>query len=141
MYQRSKHINPLSAVDYANLGSAFRKVGLYDRAMAEINTAISLDPEDWFYLYQLSNLHLYLENYEEMGRTVAKMVEVGDSSAAVLDWAAYLTHMYNPQLAWQYLENIEELEDYDVRNNYLVPVIKAYLMKTLSLPGNWKGIL
>ncbi len=134
-------INPLNAGAYGNLGNAFRIAGLYKEAIEKIKMAIQLDPDDWFYHFQLALTYMCQGDYHQAGQTVARMVSIGDSSSMVLEMASYITYLYDEDLAWEYLESIETRQDYDVRINYYVPVIKGYLAKVLGKNYDFDVIL
>jgi ribosomal protein S12 methylthiotransferase accessory factor len=55
-FQRAVELNPVSAIDYANLGVNYRKIGKRDEAIHFFTLALSLDPSIDFAQSQLAEL-------------------------------------------------------------------------------------
>jgi ribosomal protein S12 methylthiotransferase accessory factor len=55
-FHRAVELNPASAMDYANLGVNYRKIGKQDEAVHFFNLALSLDPSIEFARQQLAEL-------------------------------------------------------------------------------------
>ena len=47
-FRRAVELNPVSAIDYANLGLNQEKIGLVDEAVTNYQIALSLDPDSEF---------------------------------------------------------------------------------------------
>jgi ribosomal protein S12 methylthiotransferase accessory factor len=55
-FHRAVELNPVSAMDYANLGVNYRKIGKQDEAVHFFNLGLSLDPSIDFARQQLAEL-------------------------------------------------------------------------------------
>jgi TolB-like protein/Flp pilus assembly protein TadD len=140
LIQKAIGINPLNPINYINLANIYRITGFYEDALEHFETAIQLDSDYYFIYFDLAITHLVMDSSAEASRAVDIMVAMGDSAAFVMELAAVVTYLYDKEKAWEYVEGIEQKEDYNVKSD-ITPVLKSYLGKVLRKEGDWDRIL
>ena len=79
-FQRGVQNNPADSFLTASLGSTYARMGRFERAVAYLEQAISLQPDSAFAYNWLSIIYLYLKRYDDVIPACQREIEIEDGN-------------------------------------------------------------
>ncbi len=131
--KRAIELKPNSAVAH-NVYARFLNLGRFDEAIAEIRTAIDLDPTSFYHQLVYTVCLTYARRYDEAARQLDRLAEISPNGAVFYFWLVRGVDMQgNEAKAFERLMRFQKLAKTDEEI--------VQLFKTAYQTSGWKGVL
>ena len=119
--RRAVALQPSLPSAHQSLGSIYLHVGLFDKALAELQVVLRLDPADTFALPRIARIDLLKGDYARA------LAEFGDRPASQPERALALHHLGRDEAALAALQRAAPLDDRDGNLDAVRAVVQASL--------------
>ena len=126
LQKKSLELNPLYTNGYLGLSSDYRQLGLYDEALKELNTARSLDPDNWITHYYTAYTLICKKSTEESRPHITSMLNLDTTNLRYLEVAGELYSYFDRDLSRKYYEKAISHPSFDARINFFAGVGIGY---------------
>ncbi|MGI8789196.1 MAG: protein kinase domain-containing protein [Pyrinomonadaceae bacterium] len=130
--KRAIELKPNSAVAH-NVYARFLTRGRFDEAIAEIKTAIDLDPTSFYHQLVYTVCLTYARRYDEAARQLDRLGEINPNRAVNFFWLVRGVDMQGEAKAFERLMRFQKLAQTDEET--------VQLFKTAYQTFGWKGVL
>jgi len=131
--KRAIELKPNSAVAH-NVYARFLNLGRFDEAIAEIRTAIDLDPTSFYHQLVYTVCLTYARRYDEAAQQLDRLGEINPNGAVNFFWLVRGVDMQgNEAKAFERLMRFQKLAKTDEET--------VQLFKTAYQTSGWKGVL
>ena len=136
-YEKARDMEPKNPKPYIHIGTLYERARSYDLAIAEYNSAVSLDSNFAPAYYKLGDVYYQFGKYKEAKDYMLKYVKLSKSFSARIKYAKYLF------LSKDYEGAIFEIEDLlaiEPNNNILHRLLGYAYYETKNYPEALKNI-
>ena len=122
LQKKSIQISPLNPLSYLGLSNDYRRLEMYDEALAQLELAQALDPDNWITYYYLAYTHICNRDTEAAKPFIEKMLSIDTSNIRYQEIAGELYSYFDPALSRKYYEKVISNPNFDPRINFFAGV-------------------
>lgn len=120
--------SPLNFRAIGQLGMFYDKLEMQEEALEAYKRSLEIDSANWSVLYNAAYSEFYSNNIEASKQYLERMVATDPDNPLINEVAADVAMNISTDMAKEYLQKVLDHPEYDVRNNYSVPLLLGYTL-------------
>ena len=120
--------SPLNFRAIGQLGMFYDKLEMQEEALKAYERSLEIDSDNWSVLYNAAYSEFYSNNIETSKQYLKRMVATDPDNPLINEVAADVAMNISTDMAKEYLQKVLDHPEYDVRNNYSVPLLLGYTL-------------
>ena len=121
-------LSPINPILYSNIGQYYMKLELWDDAIENLQTSISLNPANWYPNYYEGLVHILNNQPEKAIPNIKMIISIDSTNSFMLEKAGDLAHYFDQDLATIYFDQALSNPNYNSQELGLSKIGKAYVL-------------